>query len=61
MIKKEQINFGNIVIMMNKLAQSQETLRSGGGFVIEPWEWKYSSARNYCDDFEEILQIDVNR
>jgi len=30
MIKKEQINFGNIVIMMNKLAQSQETLRSGG-------------------------------
>ena len=31
------------------------------GFVIEPWEWKYSSARNYCDDFEEILQIDVNR
>ena len=31
------------------------------GFVIEPWGWKYSSARNYCDDFEEILQIDVNR
>lgn len=23
------------------------------GFVMEPWEWKYSSARNYCDDFEE--------
>ena len=26
------MNFGNIVIMMNKLAQSQETLRSGWGF-----------------------------
>ena len=31
------------------------------GFVTEPWEWKYSSARNYCDDFEGILKIDVNR
>lgn len=30
------------------------------GFVIEPWEWKYSSARNYCDDFDEILEIDIN-
>ncbi|HIC8754413.1 hypothetical protein [Elizabethkingia anophelis] len=27
----------------------------------KPWEWKYSSSRNYCDDFEEILKIDVNR
>ncbi|WP_278554918.1 hypothetical protein [Elizabethkingia bruuniana] len=26
----------------------------------KPWEWKYSSSRNYCDDFEEILKIDVN-
>ena len=26
----KQMNFGNIVIMMSKLAQSQETLRSGG-------------------------------
>lgn len=31
------------------------------GFVTEPWEWKYSSARNYCDDFEGILKIDINR
>ena len=30
------------------------------GFVMEPWEWKYSSARNYCDDSERILEIDVN-
>lgn len=30
------------------------------GFVMEPWEWKYSSAKNYCDDFEGILKIDVN-
>ncbi|VEH20268.1 Uncharacterised protein [Chryseobacterium nakagawai] len=30
------------------------------GFVIDPWEWKYSSARNYCDDYQEILEIDVN-
>nr|WP_262920498.1 transposase [Chryseobacterium timonianum] len=30
------------------------------GFVMEPWEWKYSSARNYCDDYQEILEIDVN-
>ncbi|WP_343659410.1 transposase [Chryseobacterium sp.] len=30
------------------------------GFVMEPWEWKYSSARNYCDDYDEILEIDVN-
>jgi putative transposase len=30
------------------------------GFVTEPWEWKYSSARNYCDDYQEILGIDVN-
>ena len=30
------------------------------GFVIEPWEWKYSSARNYCDDFEDVLKIDIN-
>ena len=31
------------------------------GFVTEPWEWKYSSARNYCNDFEGILKIDINR
>lgn len=30
------------------------------GFVTEPWEWKYSSAKNYCDNFEEILKIDVD-
>lgn len=30
------------------------------GFVIEPWEWKYSSARNYCDDYQGVLEIDVN-
>ena len=30
------------------------------GFVTEPWEWKYSSARNYCDDYQEILESDVN-
>ncbi len=30
------------------------------GFVMEPWEWKYSSARNYCDDYDGVLKIDVN-
>lgn len=30
------------------------------GFVMEPWEWKYSNARNYCDDYNEILEIGVN-
>ncbi|HFK5565432.1 TPA: transposase [Elizabethkingia anophelis] len=30
------------------------------GFVVESWEWKYSSARNYCDDFDQILEIDIN-
>ncbi|AQX05750.1 transposase [Elizabethkingia meningoseptica] len=30
------------------------------GFVMDPWEWKYSSASNYCDDFSEVLEIDVN-
>ena len=34
--------------------------RVESGFVIEPCEWKYSSARNYCDDFDEVLKIDVN-
>ncbi|PWN70670.1 transposase [Chryseobacterium phosphatilyticum] len=30
------------------------------GFVVNPWEWKYSSARNYCDDYQEVLEIDAN-
>ncbi|QBA20492.1 transposase [Chryseobacterium indologenes] len=30
------------------------------GFVMEPWEWKHSSTRIYCDDYDEILEIDVN-
>jgi len=30
------------------------------GFVMEPWKWKYSSARNYCDDYDGVLKIDVN-
>lgn len=30
------------------------------GFVMESWEWKYSSARNYVDDLEEILEIDTD-
>lgn len=29
------------------------------GFVIEPWNWKYSSARSYCDGLEEMLEIDL--
>ena len=29
------MNFGNIVIMMNKLAQSQETLRSGEQWILD--------------------------
>lgn len=31
------------------------------GFVENSWDWKYSSAKNYCDDFNSILEIDVNR
>lgn len=30
------------------------------GFIINSWEWKYSSARNYCDDYQEIFEIDLN-
>ena len=30
------------------------------GFVTEPYEWKYSSARNYYNDDQEILKIDLN-
>lgn len=30
------------------------------GFVVESWEWKYSSARNYCDDLDQILENDIN-
>jgi hypothetical protein len=30
------------------------------GFVTEPYEWKYSSARNYYNDDHEILEIDLN-
>ncbi|REC73103.1 hypothetical protein DRF57_18090 [Chryseobacterium rhizosphaerae] len=29
-------------------------------FVIEPWECKYSSNRNYCDVDQKILEIAVN-
>lgn len=32
-----------------------------GGFVTEPWDWKYSSAKNYYTDFDGVLQIDINR
>ena len=49
------MNFGNIVIMMNKLAQSQETLRSGGYSDIATvpipvistyhWQWKTLQSR----------------
>jgi REP element-mobilizing transposase RayT len=30
------------------------------GFVTNPIDWKYSSARNYGDDDHTVLQIDVN-
>jgi putative transposase len=30
------------------------------GFIMNPWEWKYSSIRNYFDDYQEIFEIDVN-
>ncbi|QNS15560.1 REP-associated tyrosine transposase [Mannheimia bovis] len=28
------------------------------GFVSEPWEWRYSSARNYCG-MSSVLDIDI--
>ena len=31
------------------------------GFVENAWEWKYSSAKNYCDDISAVLEIDINR
>ena len=30
------------------------------GFVDNAWEWKYSSAKNYCDDMNAVLEIDTN-
>ena len=30
------------------------------GFVENAWEWKYSSAKNYCDDMSAVLEIDIN-
>ena len=30
------------------------------GFVSESWHYKYSSAKNYCDDDQTTLEIDVN-
>jgi len=30
------------------------------GFVTNPIDWKYSSAKNYGDDNQTILEIDVN-
>ena len=30
------------------------------GFVIDPIDWKYSSARNYGNDDHTILEIDLN-
>ena len=30
------------------------------GFVTDPIDWKHSSARNYGNDDQTILEIDVN-
>ena len=30
------------------------------GFVSNPVDWKYSSARNYSDDDQTVLEIDIN-
>lgn len=30
------------------------------GFVTNPVDWKYSSARNYGDDNQTVLEIDIN-
>jgi REP element-mobilizing transposase RayT len=30
------------------------------GFVTDPIDWKYSSARNYANDDQTILEIDMN-
>ncbi len=30
------------------------------GFIMNSWEWKYSSARNYCDYYQEIFEINLN-
>ncbi len=30
------------------------------GFVIDPVDWKYSSARNYGDNDSTVLEIDIN-
>ncbi|GGA85411.1 hypothetical protein GCM10008015_27700 [Flavobacterium palustre] len=30
------------------------------GFVTDPIDWKYSSARNYGNDDHTILSIDMN-
>ncbi|PQA97871.1 transposase [Chryseobacterium shigense] len=30
------------------------------GFVLQPYEWKYSSARNYYESDENVMNIDMN-
>ena len=30
------------------------------GFVTNPVDWKYSSARNYGDNDQTVLEIDIN-
>ncbi|SHE98250.1 REP-associated tyrosine transposase [Chryseobacterium sp. OV279] len=30
------------------------------GFVFQPYEWKYSSARNYYENEETVMNIDMN-
>lgn len=30
------------------------------GFVTDPIDWKYSSARNYGNDNHTIIEIDMN-
>lgn len=30
------------------------------GFVSDPVDWKYSCARNYCNNDHSVLEIDLN-
>jgi len=55
------MNFGNIVIMMNKLAQSQETLRSGSlnGKSLDPLGIRYDLSQKISQQ-QDIMRFYTN-
>ncbi len=53
------IEIWSLIVFEQKLNYiHQNPLESG--FVLNPWVRKNSSTRNYCDDYQEIFEIDIN-